>query len=122
MGPLEIKGIILVAAMGVASLCLWIGYRLYLHGVIEKGRIVAEGGGLKIQAVDYGPGVAFAVLGTCIVIFAITRDMSSTTTQQLTNADGSTHTTFTDSAAAMGPAEDAEYDNAPPDPPVVTLE
>lgn len=82
MGPIETKGLILIGALGVAGLCYWIAYRLYLHGVIEKGKVSANGGGLKVEASDYGPGVVFAILGTFIVIFAITRSMSESTTKQ----------------------------------------
>lgn len=110
MGPLEIKGLILVAALGVAGLCLWIGYRLYLHGVIEKGKIVAQGGGLKVEAADYGPGVAFALLGAFIAIFAITRGMSSTTTEQWAEEDGKIIYRSEEVAAAL--EVEAPADNA----------
>lgn len=80
MGPLEIKGIILgIAALGgVAS--LWIGYRLYFHGVIEKGKMnLSAPGSVRIEFSDYGPGVAFWALGVFLLIMVVTRDFSTTT-------------------------------------------
>lgn len=120
MGPVEIKGVVLVGALGVGALCLWIGYRLYLHGVIEKGKISASGGGVKVEAADYGPGVAFAVLGAFIVLFAITRGLETTRTTTVTTTtaapEGPTageavrveQTTEAWSAAEAQPEDEAE--------------
>lgn len=78
MGPVEIKGIILALGVIAGLGCCWIGYRLYFHGVIEKGRMsVTAPGTVKITFTDYGPGVAFAALGAVIIIFCITRTLSA---------------------------------------------
>lgn len=81
MGPVEIKGMILAAAMLVGGLCIFLGYRLYVKGVLEKGHLDARGGGWGVVLKDYGPGVVFALFGAAIVVFAVTRDLSSTATK-----------------------------------------
>ena len=77
MGPLEIKGIILGFCVVAGMLSLWLGYRLYLKGVIEKGRVDASGHGVSITLKDYGPGVVFALFGAAIIVFAISRPLTS---------------------------------------------
>ncbi|WP_374471184.1 hypothetical protein [Phenylobacterium sp.] len=111
MGPIEVKGIILgIAALGgVAS--LWIGYRLYFHGVIEKGKInLTAPGSAKITISDYGPGVAFWALGAFLLIFVVTRDFKTST--ETTRKVGS--------SAATQPPSQAKA--ATPDAPQVVYE
>lgn len=118
MGPLEIKGLLLLAAIGVGGLAIWIGYRLYLHGVIEKGRVDAEGAGLKVTLADYGPGVAFALFGAFIIIFAVTRSMSESESKTTTLADGTIESTTMATAAAAMAEPGAESAAPPSEPPV----
>jgi hypothetical protein len=80
MGPLEIKGIILGLTVVAGMACIWLGYRLYDRGVLEKGRISGSGAGVKISVSDYGPGVAFALFGAALILFAATRTMTQSTT------------------------------------------
>lgn len=80
MGPLEIKGIILGMGLLAGALCLYLGYRLYERGVIEKGQLDAAGHGVKITLKDYGPGVVFALFGAAIIVFCVTRTLTSDTT------------------------------------------
>ena len=79
MGPLEYKAITSLFGMVVGAMCLWLGYRLYDKGVIEKGQLGASGHGVKLQVKDYGPGVAFAAFGAIIVVFCVTRTFTVTT-------------------------------------------
>ena len=79
MGPLEIKGAILAMAVLGGIICIYLGYRLYVLGVLEKGSGSAGGTGLQITWKDYGPGVAFAAFGAVLIVFAVTRDLRSQT-------------------------------------------
>jgi hypothetical protein len=90
MGPLEIKGIILGLGVLVGAFCLFLGYRLYDRGVLEKGKAEAQGAGVTVKLSDYGPGVVFALFGAGIIIFCVTRTLSSdtkTTTYQAVPAE-----------------------------------
>jgi hypothetical protein len=77
MGPLEIKGIILVLGTIGGIVCIVLGYRLYVRGVLEKGSGTAAGAGFEVSWKDYGPGVAFAAFGALLIVFCVTRTMTS---------------------------------------------
>lgn len=79
MGPLEIKGAILLLAVAGGIFCIYLGFRLYVLGVLEKGSGSASGGGMEVTWKDYGPGVVFAVFGALLIVFAVTRDLTSYT-------------------------------------------
>jgi hypothetical protein len=79
MGPLEVKGLILALGVMAGMGCIFLGYKLYAIGVVQKGQLNAQGLGARVSLKDYGPGVAFALFGAAIIAFALTRQMSQTT-------------------------------------------
>lgn len=83
MGPIEAKALILSGAIIAGIFCIFIGYRLYVIGVIEKGSGSASSGGVTLSWRDYGPGVVFALFGAGLIIFAILRPMSQQTQHTL---------------------------------------
>jgi hypothetical protein len=85
MEPVVIKGITSVIGMLVGAFCMWLGYKLYDKGVLEKGRIAASGQGFKVDLKDYGPGVAFAAFGAIIIAICATRSLTHTTTTTYTS-------------------------------------
>jgi xanthine/uracil/vitamin C permease (AzgA family) len=79
MGIVEGKLLILLGGIAAGCFLLYLGYRLYDKGVLEKGRIGASGYGVKLSIRDYGPGVVFAFLGVVLITFCIMRTFSTTT-------------------------------------------
>lgn len=80
MGPIEVKAAILIAAVAVGGFSIFWGYRLFKDGAAQRGTASAEAGSWKFAIKNYGPGVVFCAFGAGIIIFAITRDISQTTT------------------------------------------
>jgi len=77
MGPLEIKGLILCLAVFAGTACIYMGYRLFLAGIIQPGTAKASAAGVKITWAGYGPGVAFALFGAWLITAAVNRDLVS---------------------------------------------
>lgn len=112
MGPLEYKGIVLIIGSLAGIACIYMGYRLFLKGVVEKGSLHATGGGFAVTWRDYGPGVAFALFGALILGICVTRDLR-TETERLTDEFGAV-TTRDQISAAAGPARSQTAESPPP--------
>ena len=77
MGPIEAKAIILVASVFAGTACIYMGFRLMLAGIGQRGSAEASGAGFSVAWAGYGPGVAFALFGALLIGFAVTRDLVS---------------------------------------------
>lgn len=84
VGTVELKGLISIAGIVGGCFCIWLGYKLYLRNVIERGQAEGSGAGIKIVLKDYGPGVVFALFGAAIIAFCVTRSFSETTVKTQT--------------------------------------
>jgi hypothetical protein len=71
-----IKGAILFMAVLVGGASMWMGYDLFLHGVVNNASGGAEYGTSKFWLKDAGPGIFFAAFGASMVLFAVTRKFS----------------------------------------------
>ncbi|HMJ06714.1 MAG TPA: hypothetical protein VK474_10705 [Chthoniobacterales bacterium] len=69
----------------VGGVLIYFGYRLFLDARVKRGRNGGSGdftlaGGNKIKLSKVGPGVFFALFGTGLIVFSLTRSVSLTTT------------------------------------------
>ena len=104
MGPVVVKGVVLVLAVLAGAACMWMGYRLFMKGVVEPADGSFKGAGWEVKLAKVGPGVFFALFGAAVIGFAVTRNLSSTTP-----------TTTPTTATAAGPKQVvSEAADAPP--------
>lgn len=71
--PITFRAIERIVAVIIGGLCIYLGYRLFLHIPEEKegaGKIILPGG-ISIYISRVGPGVFFALFGAIIVAFSI---------------------------------------------------
>ena len=80
MAALVIMGIVYGLGIVAGTICIYLGYRLYTMGVIQKGQLTAQGAGAHVTFKDFGPGVAFALFGAVIIAFSLTREMDQSVT------------------------------------------
>ncbi len=83
----------------IGGLLIYFAYRLFLDLRGKRGRDSGTGdfslaGGTKLKLSKVGPGVFFALFGTGLIVFSLTRSVSLTTTGSASPASGK------DSAAA----------------------
>jgi hypothetical protein len=69
----------------IGGLLIYWGYRLFLSLPGKRGRDGGTGdfalaGGTKLKLSKVGPGVFFALFGTALIVFSLTRSVSLTTT------------------------------------------
>jgi hypothetical protein len=65
------KGVILALVVVAGTLCIFLGYRLYVLGVVEKGRANVNFPGAKVTLSDYGPGVVFSLFGALLLVYVV---------------------------------------------------
>jgi hypothetical protein len=88
MDPFFAKTIVLCFCSVGGMLCCFLGYRLYVLGVIEKGKVDASGAGVKLALQDYGPGVVFALFGMAVIAVCATRTFTRTTETPVATQSG----------------------------------
>lgn len=73
MEPITFRAVERIIAVVIGGLCVYLGYRLFLHIPEQKegeGKIILPGG-ISIFVTRVGPGVFFALFGAIIVAFSI---------------------------------------------------
>lgn len=60
-----------IACLMVGFGCLYLGYKLFVFGIVEKGDLVIEMGTLKIQMKRGAAGAFFALFGAMMIIYTI---------------------------------------------------
>jgi len=73
MEPITFRAIERIIAVVIGGLCIYLGYRLFLHIPEQKegeGKIILPGG-ISIFVTRVGPGVFFALFGAIIVAFSL---------------------------------------------------
>ena len=57
--------------VGSATLALYLGYRLFVAGIINKQSGEFSGKSLSIKLINVGPGIFFALFGVCVLVVMI---------------------------------------------------
>lgn len=73
MEPITLRAVERIIAVIIGGLCVYLGYRLFLHIPNQKdseGKINLPGG-ISIFVTRVGPGVFFALFGAIVVAFSI---------------------------------------------------
>ena len=65
----------------VGLIAIYLGYRLFMKGYLEKqGEVEAGKGDIKIKMSQVAPGIYFSEFGTFIILLAIFKGVSFTST------------------------------------------
>lgn len=72
------RSLILVVGLSLA----WMGYRLFLRGLVQpSGSLEVHGGkNISLKLSKAAPGIFFALLGAVIIVYSITRIIQLTET------------------------------------------
>lgn len=79
--PIVLRLVERIASVAVGGLMIYLGYRLFsqVRGKAESSGDFSLGGGRHIKLSKVGPGVFFALFGTGLIIFSITRGIEVST-------------------------------------------
>ena len=80
--------------VGGAILALYLGYRLFVAGVVNKQSGEFSGKSFSIKLINVGPGVFFALFGTGVLVFMISTNIKMELSDIDRNGDGQANISF----------------------------
>lgn len=72
-----LKGVINLSGMLIGAFLIYLGYRLYIKNIVERGRVETSFENFSLAIRGYGPGLILALAGAALIAFCVSRTFTS---------------------------------------------